>query len=247
MILILWMTSKLQTWLLIDTMSISVIIPTFNEGYSITQTIEKVRQHSDGHIRETIIVDGGSTDQTIQKVKATPAKIIKSPEKGRAAQMNFGAKHAKGEILYFLHADTHPPNNFDNSIKKAVSQGHQAGCFQLYFDYDHFLLRLYGWFTRFDIDLFRFGDQSLFITKNAFLELQGFREDHIVMEDQEFVRRIKQKFSFIILDEHVITSAQKYRDNGMIKLQLVFTLILLLYYIGIDQDKLVAIYKQFID
>lgn len=247
MILILWKTSKLQTWLRIDNMSISVIIPAFNEADSITQTIEKVRQHSDGHIWETIVVDGGSTDQTIQKAEAAAAKIIESPEKGRAAQMNFGAKQAKGEILYFLHADTHPPHNFDNSIKKAVSQGHKAGCFQLDFDDDHFLLQLYGWFTRFDIDLFRFGDQSLFITKNAFRKLQGFREDHILMEDQEFVRRIKEKFSFIKFDKHVITSAQKYRDNGIIKLQLVFTLILLFYYIGIDQDKLVAIYKQFID
>lgn len=247
MILILWKTSKLQTWLRIDTMNISVIIPAFNEADSITQTVEKVRKHSDGHIWETIVVDGGSTDQTIQKVEATTAKIIESPEKGRAAQMNFGAKQAKGEILYFLHADTHPPHNFDNSIKKAVIQGHKAGCFQLDFDDDHFLLQLYGWFTRFDIDLFRFGDQSLFITKNAFRKLQGFHEDHIVMEDQEFVRRIKQKFSFIILDKHVITSAQKYRNNGIIKLQLVFTLILLLYYIGIDQEKLVAIYKRLID
>ncbi len=228
-------------------MSISIIIPTLNEADSIPETIEKVRRHSNDHILETIIVDGGSNDATVDIAKATDVKTFKSPEKGRAAQMNFGAKQATGEILYFLHADTHPPNNFDDSINKAVKRGYHAGCFQLTFDDDHFLLRLYGWFTRFNIDLFRFGDQSLFIKKDTFHELQGFREDHIVMEDQEFIRRIKQKFSFIILDDHVITSAQKYRDNGIIKLQLVFTLILLLYYMGIEQGKLVKIYKWFID
>jgi len=228
-------------------MNISVIIPAFNEADSISQTIKKVHQHSKQHLLEIIVVDGGSTDQTIQKAKIAGTKVLKSPKKGRATQMNFGAKQARGEILFFLHADTHPPNHFDNSIKKAVIQGHQAGCFQLNFDDDHFMLRCYSWFTRFDIDLFRFGDQSLFIKKDAFHELQGFRENHIVMEDQEFVRRIKQKFPFIVLDEHVITSAQKYLDNGIVKLQLVFTFILLLYYIGIDQEKLVAIYKRFID
>lgn len=228
-------------------MSISVIIPTFNEAESITQTINKVRQHSNDHILETIVVDGGSTDATTEKAKNAGAKLTQSSKKGRAEQMNIGATQARGEILYFLHGDTYPPKSFDSSIKKAVDQNNQAGCFQLSFDDDHFLLRIYGWFTRFDINLFRFGDQSLFITKNAFDKLQGFREDHIVMEDQEFVRRIKKNFSFTILDKPVITSAQKYRDNGIIKLQLVFTLILLLYYIGIDQDQLVSLYKKFID
>lgn len=228
-------------------MSISVIIPTFNEADTIAETIEKVRQHSNDYIQEIVVVDGGSTDQTIERANTAGAQILESINKGRAAQMNTGAKHANGETFYFLHADTHPPKNFDSAIKQAVDQNYQAGCFQLGFDDDHFLLRLYGWFTRFDIDLFRFGDQSLFITKDIFHELQGFQEDHIVMEDQEFVRRIKKNASFTILDKAVTTSAQKYQDNGTIKLQLVFTLILSLYYIGINQDKLVAIYKRLID
>jgi rSAM/selenodomain-associated transferase 2 len=227
-------------------MSISVIIPTFNEADSITDTIEILRKNRTEHILEILVVDGGSTDATIEKANAAGVKTLENPEKGRAAQMNVGAKHAGGDILYFLHADTHPPKNFDRSIKEAVNQNHRAGCFRLAFDDDHVLLQLYGWFTRFDIDLFRFGDQSLFITKNAFNHLQGFREDHIVMEDQEFVRRIKNSFSFVILDKSVITSAQKYRNNGIVKLQLIFTLILLLYYMGIDQDKLVKIYNRFI-
>lgn len=227
-------------------MSISVIIPSYNEADSIAKTIRKVYKNSDGPIHEIIVVDGGSTDATIEKANALGVQTLESPRKGRAAQMNVGAKHAEGEVLYFLHADTHPPTNFDSTIKKAVNQNYQAGCFQLAFDADHFLLRFYSWFTRFDIDLFRFGDQSLFITKNAFRELQGFRDDHIVMEDQEFVRRIKQDYSFILFDGHVITSAQKYRDNGIIKLQLIFTLILSLYYFGIDQKNLEAIYKRLI-
>ncbi|MDZ7658769.1 glycosyltransferase [Fodinibius sp.] len=143
-------------------MSISVIIPTFNEADSITETIEKVQEHSKGYILEILVVDGGSTDATINRAKQAGAEIFESPDKGRAAQMNFGAKQAQGEILYFLHADTHPPKDFDSAIMSAVNQERQAGCFQLAFDYDHFLLRFYSWFTRFDIDLFRFGDQSLF-------------------------------------------------------------------------------------
>ncbi|GAA5522168.1 TIGR04283 family arsenosugar biosynthesis glycosyltransferase [Aliifodinibius salicampi] len=228
-------------------MSISVIIPTYNEADTISETIEKVRRASDKQLTEIIVADGGSTDGTVQQAEAMNVRTLKSPKKGRAAQMNHGAKQARGDILYFLHADTHPPSHFDTSIKKAQENGYESGCFQLTFDHNHPLLRFYAWFTRFDIDLFRFGDQSLFINRTIFDQIGGFREDYIVMEDQEITRRIKKHSSFIILDNSVTTSAQKYQRNGIIKLQLVFSLILFLYYLGADQKQLTAIYKCFID
>jgi len=227
-------------------MSISVIIPTFNESNTIVETVTKVRNADTDSLKEIIIVDGGSTDETIQRAKKINVRLLHSPQKGRAAQMNYGAKQAHGDILYFLHADSHPPLGFDKAIGQAIEKGCEAGCFQLSFDDDHFALQFYAWFTRFDIDSFRFGDQSLFVKQAVFNQIQGFREDHMVMEDQEIIRRIKSSFSFTVLNSNVTTSARKYRRHGVIKLQLIFAFIFLLYYLGIAQQKLVKLYKKFL-
>lgn len=227
-------------------MNISVIIPTYNEAGIIGETIEKVRSYGGGDVLEIIVVDGGSSDTTLREARKTGAKVLESPQKGRAAQMNYGAGHAEGVLLYFLHADSHPPPYFTVSMQQAVDAGNEAGCFRLTFDDNHWLLTLYAWFTRFDIDLFRFGDQSLFMTRTAFYEIEGFRKDHMVMEDQEIVRRIKRSFSFKVLNDAVTTSARKYKKVGVVRLQLVFGLIFSLYYLGTEQDQLISIYKRFI-
>lgn len=223
-------------------MKISVIIPTYNEADFISETIRQVWDRGKKRIEEIIVTDGGSSDQTLHKAEASEARVLQCPRKGRAAQMNYGARLAKGDILYFLHADTLPPHGYDTTITEATLKGHQAGCFQLSFDASHKMLQLYARFTRFNIDAFRFGDQSLFIKRDIFSALQGFREDHLVMEDQEIVRRIKYAYSFTILEDCVITSARKYRENGVVRLQLIFTLIFLLYYLGVSQKKLIRLY-----
>lgn len=228
-------------------MKISIIIPTYNEEKTIAATIGALMQNSSqSAVSEIIIVDAGSEDKTAEKVKATSARFLTSPQKGRAAQMNYGAKAAKSDILYFLHADTLPPENFAQKILESVRNGVEAGCFRLSFDEDHFLLKFYAWCTRFDIDAFRFGDQSLFVMKSIFDSLGGFREDHIVMEDQEMVKRIKGAASFRVLSDEVMTSARKYLENGVLKLQIIFTLIFMLYKAGVSQSKLVLIYKKLI-
>lgn len=225
-------------------MNISVIIPTYNEAGVIGETIRKARGYGGDAISEIIVVDGGSGDATRKEARRAGATTIESPRKGRAAQMNTGAGHARGNLLYFLHADSHPPPRYAAKILQAVEEGSDAGCFRLSFDDRHWLLRFYAWFTRFDIDLFRFGDQSLFMTRTAFSEIGGFREDHIVMEDQEIVRRVKRSYSFEVLDDTVTTSARKYQNAGIIKLQLVFGLILSLYYLGVEQEQLVSVYHR---
>ena len=227
-------------------MDISIIIPTYNEANFIAETIKEIQKCSNGHVQEILVVDGGSTDQTRERVAAKSAKLFQCPKKGRAAQMNFGAEQARGDVLFFLHADSHPPSHFDCSINQAILSGCDAGCFRLKFDASHYGLKFYSWFTRFDIDAFRFGDQGLFINRTAFLELQGFREDHLIMEDQEIVRRIKRSYSFVVLENSVTTSARKYRKHGVIKLQLIFLLIFILYHLGVDQQRLAALFEKFL-
>ncbi len=110
-------------------MKISLIIPTYNEAGFITETIEKIRDRGKQFVHEIIVADGRSSDQTLNKAEAADARIRKSPQKGRAAQMNFGVRNAKGDILYFLHADTLPPPGFDGAISQATDKGYDAGCY----------------------------------------------------------------------------------------------------------------------
>jgi rSAM/selenodomain-associated transferase 2 len=225
-------------------MKLSVIIPTYNEENQVQSTIEAVQRRSGDLLEEIIVVDGGSTDATVEKARLARARVFESPMKGRAAQMNYGAEQANADILYFLHADSRPPANFAGSVKQAVAKGADAGCFRLAFDDNHFLLNAYAWFTRFDVDAFRYGDQSLFIKRKVFKNIGGFLEDHIVMEDNEIVRRIKKDYSFTILEDAVETSARTYREVGVIKLQLIFTLIYILYFAGIEQESLADIKRN---
>ena len=225
---------------------ISIIIPTFNEADQITTTISRLKNAIGASNVEIIVSDGGSSDQTMQMAKDSGAIVWLSKEKGRAAQMNTGAGLAKGDLLYFLHADTLPPEGFLADILQTVAQGYQAGCFMLAFDHPHWFLRANCWFTRFDVNALRFGDQSLFVTKASFEQAGGFSEQHIILEDQELIKRLRRIVRFKVIKKAVTTSARKYLENGIFKTQGIFFLIYFLYRMGYSQQKLVTIYKKLI-
>ncbi len=225
---------------------ISVIIPVLNEEKNIGRLINLLKQKNSGYVSEIIVVDGGSSDNTTDIARRAGAKVVMSEVARRSTQMNTGASAARCDILYFLHADTIPPNHFDRQIINSISENTKAGCFRLRFDDSNKLLKLYAWFTRFRGTMIRFGDQSLFISKQLFLKLGGFREDLFLMEDQEIVSRIKSKTGYKILDDYVITSARKYRQNGVIRLQFIFSVIVVFYYLGMKQETLLHLYKTLI-
>lgn len=227
-------------------MKISIIIPALNEAERIGSLVRELRQRGSGSVGEIIVVDGGSGDPTATRAEEAGARILEPDKKGRAVQMNFGAEHARHPLLYFLHADSMPPERFDSKILQARADGYRAGCFRLGFDRDHTILGFYAWCTRFDLNAFRFGDQSLFISKRLFEEIGGYDPTLKVMEDNEIVRRIKKEHPFKIIPEEVVTSARKYSANGIIRLQLIFILIYVLFFFGISQEKLVSTYKKLV-
>jgi len=223
---------------------ISIIVPVYNEEKGIGEFINYLKENISGEEAELIFVDGGSTDKTIQICKNNKVSVFISPEKGRASQMNYGAEKAKGQIYYFLHSDSLPPPKFLEDIKKNIKKGYSSGCYRLSFYPEHALLKFYAWFTRFDIDLFRFGDQSLFVKKESFNEVRGYNETLNVMEDQQIIKDLKKRGSFIIMKDHVVTSSRKYTEIGVFKLQLLFALIVLLYYLGVNQKVIVNFYTE---
>lgn len=226
-------------------MKISVIIPTYNEEACIGAVIDAVVDRAGVRFFEILVADGGSTDSTRKAVAATSAQWIVCPQKGRAAQMNYGASQASGELLFFLHADSLPPQNFLLCSLNAVKAGADAGCFRLRFDSPNFFLKFNAWFTRFKVNAVRFGDQGLFLSRPVFERSGGYREDHIVMEDQEMVVRLRKGGArFVVLPQHMITSARKYLDNGPMRLQCIFFLIWWHYYRGRSQKFLVELYQR---
>ncbi len=223
---------------------ISVIIPVLNEEKCIGSTLKSLKDKSTWeHIEEILVVDGGSTDATVEIAKSHGARVIFSA-KGRAKQLNHGAKNAKGGILYFLHVDTLPPDNFDQSILDAIANTHQVGCFQMKFDSDSQFLGFFAWFTRVNIKLCRGGDQSLFITKELFEKAGGYNEQYVVYEDNEFIGRLYDMVSFKILPRHVKTSARRYQEKGEVLLQYHFGMIHLKNYLGAGPEKLLDYYKR---
>lgn len=224
----------------------SIIIPTYNEADQIANTISIIHAANGKHEAEVIVVDGGSSDDTVAIAKQCGATVITCKRKGRAAQMNKGASVAKHDLLYFLHADSIPPNNFTTQILRAYKNGAKSGCFRLAFDYEHWFLKANAWFTRFNVNAVRFGDQSLFVTKNIFQKSGGFREDLLMMEDQEIIHRIKKHGRFKVMNDVVITSAKKYLDNGVYRMQSIFYRIWALYYLGYSQQRLLKLHRRLI-
>ena len=228
-------------------MNISIIIPTYNEAARIGDTIRMVKKRASDEISLQIIVaDGRSSDKTVKKAKQAGAEVVPDIKKRRSVQMNAGSQQARHETLYFLHADTYPPLQFDRLINQSLQGQAVAGCFRLSFDSAHPLLNFYGWCTRFNVDAFRFGDQSLFIKRSVFESLNGFRDDYILLEDQDIVQRIKQNHPFMLLPQKVVTSARKYISNGPVRLQCIYAGIVMLYKLGLAQKKLHAVYKKLV-
>jgi rSAM/selenodomain-associated transferase 2 len=226
---------------------ISIIIPTFNEGENIAETIHEIKKRdTENIVSEIIVVDGGSRDRTIQIAEKAGATVVVSTDKGRAAQMNYGASITKEETLYFLHADSIPPKNFTQYISEACENKFVSGCFRLSFDHQHWFLKANCWFTRFDVNAVRFGDQSLFVSRDVFNKCGKFRKDLIMMEDQEIIHRIKKYGNFKVMPAAVTTSSRKYVDNGIYRMQAIFFRIWLLYYLGYSQQQLLKLHKKLI-
>ncbi len=224
---------------------LSIIIPVYNEDEYIGRVLQHILDNcSKDNIEEIIIVDGGSSDNSIKIISEFVHVKIYKTLKGRARQLNHGANLAKGAILYFLHSDSYPPKDFDIKVINAIKQNY-VGSFRLKFENpNHYLLKISQWTTRLNFSLFRGGDQSLYITKKDFDFLKGFNERYIIYEDIEFINRIYKKHNFKIIKDYVVTSERKFKKNGIWKLHFNFLMIHIKYWFGANPDQLYNYYLK---
>lgn len=227
---------------------ISIIIPVLNEVKTIEELLFHLVDCADlKNINEIIVVDGGSTDGTKNIIQSLDLKIkLLNSEKGRAKQMNTGSNIAAGDILYFLHADSFPPLNYDTHIINEVKKGNNAGCFRLQFDSNHWWLKIASWLTQFSWRACRGGDQSQFITKALFEDIGGFDETYTIYEDNILINELYKRNEFVVINKKIKTSARLYKKHGVWKIQYHFLAIYLKRWNGATAVELYEYYKKHI-
>ena len=228
-------------------MLISVIIPTYKEATNIARVVEDLRRHDLNGAVEVLVIDANSPDGTAEVARRAGATVLQSPRPGRAAQMNFGAAQASGDILYFVHADVGIHPGYVAAIQAAVGQGHEAGCYRFRFDSRHPLLRINSYGTRFPGIMSRGGDQTLFITRTLFQQLGGFDEQFVIMEDFDIIVRIRRVASFVIIPQDVLVSARKYETNGWLRVQLANLTAFSLFFLKVSPGRIARTYKAMLN
>jgi len=225
-------------------MKISIIIPTFNEAENIVRLIQYFQSIPNQNlVQEILVCDGGSKDGTIGLAQKNGAITLKSPQKGRAVQMNFAAKNAKGNVLYFVHADVFPPKSCFSDIIQSLEQGHKYGCFCYDFDSEKKSLKFNALLNKFDWVACGGGDQTLFIGKDTFYELDRFKEEYPIMEDFDFVWRAKKKYPMHVVKKIATVSARKFKHNSYVRVQLANILVFFLFRVGVSPNYLAKLYK----
>ncbi|MFA4919471.1 MAG: TIGR04283 family arsenosugar biosynthesis glycosyltransferase [Thermodesulfovibrionales bacterium] len=226
--------------------SFSIIIPVLHESSIINRTIEHIRRIGSGFEFEIIVVDGDKKGGTINFIKHNDVIKIVSP-RGRGIQMNKGASAAKGEILLFLHTDTELPEEAFDGISSVISnREYTGGAFDLGIESGRWIFRLIEKlvFVRTRATRIPYGDQAIFIRRECFETLKGFK-DIPIMEDVEFMRRLKKSgYKISIIPQKVKTSSRRWEREGILYCTLRNWALISLYSIGVKPEKLVKFYYR---
>jgi rSAM/selenodomain-associated transferase 2 len=223
---------------------ISIIIPVLNEEENIPNLIPYLKgQYPPGSV-EIIVVDGGSTDRSVNLARMLGAKVITSVKAGRAAQMNCGASMARNEILYFIHSDAIPPETFYSDIVGAVFSGYAIGRYRTKFDGGSRWLDINAFFTRFDWFICYGGDQTMFITKTLFQKINGFNDQMVVMEDYDLVKRARQYSPYKIFKGTTLVSTRKYKNNSWLRVQYANLKVIIMNILGVSQAQMLSAYRK---
>jgi len=195
---------------------LSIIIPALNAEANLPLCLAALMPGLEaGLIREVILIDGGSSDQTRRLAEGAGATVILAPETGRAAQLRMGAEQARGDWLLFLHADTALSRDWAERTKAHITERQdKAAAFTLAYRSDHpmakVVARRANWRAR-ALGL-PYGDQGLLVSRRLYKEVGGY-PDTPFMEDVQIIRAIGKK-RLSILSAEARTDASKYDRDG---------------------------------
>ncbi|MEO6528723.1 MAG: TIGR04283 family arsenosugar biosynthesis glycosyltransferase [Gemmatimonadaceae bacterium] len=221
-------------------MTLSVIVPTFNEEAIIVATLRHCHATLSPH--ELIVADGASTDRTVERARAY-ATVIAS-EASRGAGLNAAAAIATGDVLLFLHADTTVPSGAADAISAAmVASDVIGGAFRLRFDHPGRLASFVARSVNVRSVLLNtfFGDQALFVRRDVFARAGGF-SDWSVMDDIEILRRLRPHGRLVLLDLSVVTSARRHENRGWLRTLVTVWVVTVLHRMGMSGRALRRLY-----
>ena len=221
--------------------AISVVIPALNEEAFVDDTL---RAAASSHA-ESVVVDGGSDDGTVARVAARSVRVIQGP-RGRAAQMNVGARESHGAILLFLHADSRLPAGYARHVRLTMNvPGVSGGAFRFATDIQGSAsMTAFTHIANWRASLLRlpYGDQALFTTRGMFERVGGFPEIPL-MDDVELVRRLRRHGRIGIAPVAVTTSGRRWRAKGIWRTMALNQAIMLAYAAGVGPDRLARWYR----
>jgi rSAM/selenodomain-associated transferase 2 len=223
-------------------MRISVVIPVLDEASIIAATLDSVFRL---HPHEVIVVDGGSSDKTTQIAAGFRAQVLSS-ERGRAKQMNLGARQASGNVLLFLHADTRLPETAWGDISDALEDSRcVGGRFDVELEGEHWMLQVIGAMInrRSRLTHVGTGDQAIFVRRDIFQAIGGF-PDIPLMEDLALCRALKRTGRLACLRSRVVTSARRWENHGVWRTIFRMWTLKLLYLGGVSPARLKQFYAD---
>jgi rSAM/selenodomain-associated transferase 2 len=221
--------------------NISIIIPTLNEASTI-QAAAAALERWRGQV-EVIVAYGGSTDRTLEAVRKFDWSVVNAP-RGRGPQMNGGAQAASGEVLLFLHADTHLPDEALTMIEDALKDPTICGGnFELRFAGPtreaQLLTRIYPLLR---LGGMCYGDSAMFVRRQTFEILGGYR-DFPIFEDVDLFRRLKRVGRFVRLPASATTSSRRF-EGRFVRTFALWSLLQVLYWLGVPPRRLDRLYRQ---
>ena len=223
-------------------MNVSVIIPVLNEEKTIAATLHALIMLQP---HEIIVVDGGSHDRSREICRQLGAQVLRS-ERGRARQMNYGARYATGDILLFLHADSQLPDSAFQDIAAALSDGCcLGGRFDVELEGSHWMLKVVGALINYRSRATKVGtgDQAIFVRRAVFTQVGGY-PDIPLMEDIALCRLLKRLGGIACLRSRVVTSARRWESDGVWRTIFRMWTLKFLYLAGVSPVRLKQFYAD---